>query len=327
MSVTPVTPTTSIARHAVSTLKKQKRKRYENDDAGIFAGTTGGPSGDALSPASTEIVEKVLKDAFGEDSTWYGSQVFAHVTSQAGRFLAQAHLCLWLVFATAFDHVHQFGAQNAYSLRRTEQVGNFVVEQLGIRPSGLDRFLAGGKTHRFLMTFDKGNLANILDKFPRGWIKLAHGIGFRITSPADSSPVRIPITITNVPLAIPIVHVRLAIQELVYVESVVGLQHVAMPNGIKLNRVDGFLTVVELDGSPVSSKLEKFTVSLKVDGFEVELTRKQACVTCSDEDHWIVDCPVRQKLVVNDTKGWSFVSQGVAPSEDGRKAPSCLSQK
>ncbi|KAG9308545.1 hypothetical protein JVU11DRAFT_11752 [Chiua virens] len=112
-------------------------------------------------------------------------------------------------------------------------------------------------------------------------------------SPVNSSPVQIPITNTNIPLAIPIMHVQLTIQELIYVELVVRHQHVAMPNGIKLNRIDGFLTIVELDRSPILSRMEKFTMSLKVDGLKVELTWKQACVTCSDEDHWIVDCPMR----------------------------------
>ncbi|KAG9308546.1 hypothetical protein JVU11DRAFT_11753 [Chiua virens] len=156
MSVTPVTPTTSITRHTVSTLKKQKCKYYENEHTGIFAGTTDSSSSDMLLPTLTEVMKKVLKDMFGKDSMWYGSQVFTHVTSQASCFLEQANICLWLVFVTAFDHFSKDGASGQFHGKA----------QLAICPSSLDRFLASRKTHHFLMTFDKGNLVKILHKFP-----------------------------------------------------------------------------------------------------------------------------------------------------------------
>lgn len=305
MSYPPVTP---AAKTKTPSASARKRRRTAEEDTTDPAGglQTSGAGGDAHRPL-VSIHREEIKSTFGEDNTWHGSHYFATITSVEGRKGLQHHAFLWLVFATAFEHNLQFGPNNLYNARNPLLVADFVVEQCGVRPEQIERFPSGGKTHRYLLSFGDGDVAKVSWKLPRGWIKLARGLGCRFTCPAETFRSPFPTTITHVPAGLGTVRIKQALESIYFVSAVTDLQRVIMENNVKTDRVEGMIEIAEMEGVPVSPSMEEFSYKFEVAGFKLELTRRQTCTTCGDEDHRSPDCPVRQKLVSAAVKGWSFV--------------------
>ncbi|KAH0839460.1 hypothetical protein J3R83DRAFT_256 [Lanmaoa asiatica] len=312
MSPTPVTPATKHAKTPRTSVRKRRREVADEEMADSDSATT--RANDVVIPSLVGIHDEQVKLHFGEDKTWYGTYPFASIATLEGRKSAQRFLYVWLVFATSFEHGTQFGPKNAYNTRVPALVGDFVVEQCGVRPEQIERFPSGGKTTRYLLTLDKGELDRVIWKFPRGWVKLARGLGCRFICPLDLFPASLPVTISHVPAALQLTRVKQEIERLSFVRSAMGLQRAVLENNVRTDKVEALLEVEDGDEVPISARKEQFTLELWVDGFRLVLTRRPTCVTCGDDDHVNAVCQVRQKLGSQLIKGWSYVdqSEGVA---------------
>lgn len=269
MSLLATTPTTKTKTPVAST--KRKRATVEDPvDSGIAA--VGGLRGDAPGPP-TDVVRKEMKEAFGEDHTWYGGNFLASLTTVEGRALTVDFVHLWLVFGTAFEHNYHFGPKNAYNARSPHLVADFIVEQMGVRPEQIERFPSGGKTLRYLVTFEEGQIAKLTWKFPRGWIKLARGLGCRLACPTDHSVSLLRATIAHVPAGLGTMAIQRSLKMEPFIKDVVDFTRVVMDNGVKTDKIDVLVETVEGTDAPVSKKLEAFSFGFTVKGCRLELSR------------------------------------------------------
>lgn len=321
MSPTPVTPALKAKTPVVST---KRRRVVDDDDEENMEGTPGGGSSANAIRSLANVVRAEVKEAFGEDRTWHGSRFLAPITTLEGRRVLQGFIHLWLVFGTAFDQALQFGPKNVYNVRQHQLVADFVVEQWGVRPEQLQKFPSGGKTIRYLLTFDEGELRRLTRKLPRGWVKLARGLGCRLICPAEYHASPFPATILHAPVGISELAMRRSLERETFIRKVTDFERVAMENNVKTDRIDVMVETMEAVDAPVSKNMESFCYEFYADGFRLELTRRHLCVTCGDEDHVSTNCQVRRKLVSSDVKSWSFVVPDERDSSLGSKEGTIL---
>lgn len=298
MSSTPITPTASKAKTPCAS---SKRKRVVDDDM------VDGMDDDETSPFIV-TAHKEIKAAFGEDTTWHGARWLAAIESSDARKSLQDLVHLWLVFATAFDPVAPFGPKNSYSVRHVNEVARFVVEQWDVRPSQVTRHPAGGKTVRYLLAFDRGDMRKILAKFPRDWTKLTRGIGCRVSTPAETFISPFPAIVSHVPVTVSVWTVKKALERLPWIREVTDVEWISMDGGIKTDKMSLLVDTVELENAEISRTYETFTYVFEAGGHTLEIARRLPCTTCGVETHGSNDCPLRQRLVATYVSAWPFVN-------------------
>lgn len=302
----PATPVVKSAK--TPSLSTRKRRRTVDDEAMEDAVGASDLGGVEQAQPELDVCREEIREYFGEDRTWFGSHFFASITTPVGRASARCFVYLWIVFAVAFEQGLQFGPSNAYNVRNAQLVADFVVEQWGVRPRQIEHFPSGGKTVRYLLTFDGELLASLLGRVPRGWTKLARGLGCRISSPSSRFCSPFPITIARVPACLRTSGVKSALLRLPYVRSVSDVQRVVLENNVKTDRLEALLELIDSEGSTLSNSVKDVSFTFDVDGFRLEVTRRQFCMTCGEDDHRHADCPVRQRLGSSSVKGWSYLA-------------------
>jgi len=305
------TPTTPAAKSLKTPSASSRKRRHMSDDdeetSGSPVGVRAGSSdGDSSPPV--EICRRTLKETFGEDRTWYGSHYFASILAPKGRKLAASQVYLWLVFATAFDHNLQFGPKNVYNARNAQLVADFVVEQWGVRPDQITHFPSGGRTLRYLLSFNEVDLLRVISKLPHGWTKLTRGLGCRVISPTDSYCSPFAVTVTGVPSCIDVARVKHALIKFPFVRAFTDAQRVILDNNVKTDRVEAWLELEDGVTAPLSMSSKDFSFEFSINDFGLTLSRRQLCTTCGDDGHRHADCPVKHKLTSSSVRGWSFVA-------------------
>jgi hypothetical protein len=304
MSFSLVTPKAKPKTPA--TASKRKRAAEVDADEGTDGLSVSGMGGDAPRVLAG-IVRAEVKEAFGEDKTWYGSSFLAPIATLEGRRVLEDYVHLWLVFFTAFEHGLSFGPKNMYNARNPQLVADFIVEQWGVRPEQIQRFSSGGKTIRYLLTFGDSDLRKVVRKFPRGLVKLARGLGCRLLCPSEQFRSPFPATITHAPAGGSVLAMRQSLLRESFIKAVSDFERVTYDNNVKSDKILVMVETEEMVGAPVTKDKESFTFEFFAEGFRLELSRRQSCMTCGNDDHLSPSCPTKQKLVSADMKTWSYV--------------------
>lgn len=244
---------------------------------------------------------KEADEAFGRDTSYAGYRVYAGKGNRARSKLMEKFL-LWLVFATAHEHDHQFGPNNCYDSKSFLAVTNFVTQQWQVRPLQIERHPSPGRTIRYLLTFEAEVAPQLLQILPRDWIKLAKGLGCRFRSPARALPPWQNMMCSGVPFY----YSQKDLEEVVVKENILKITvftRIKLENGVATDRVHFLAMFADSE----TAYAETITREFKHQGCVLRLERRQACSTCGEDDHIQSACGLKLRLQSPEMQEWAYV--------------------
>ncbi|KAG1717880.1 uncharacterized protein EDB91DRAFT_722885 [Suillus paluster] len=307
--------------------KRVEKEASEGSDGEVEENTGARLVSTGLGVAAAMSATAKLSEYFGVEDGWAGCQIFRSMNVTMKKTM-QAMVWIWFTVASASEHSSSFGPNASYNPHSILGITNLFIEQLGTRPDFCHRYPSPGKTYMFLLALAP-EAAHKLLKMPRGWIKLAHGLGGRIRVPTSDPVTSVAIHITGVLPVVSDQELTTRLRAIPGVKAIAGgFERVVLENNVATDRVACSL-VLKPDGNlPFDHYSEKFEHALEIGGMPLKVERRTPCLVCGEDTHLHYACSTKQRLVSFEMPTWSFVSDRVArPKPETQVADAPKSKK
>ncbi|KAG0692307.1 hypothetical protein DFH29DRAFT_970354 [Suillus ampliporus] len=300
-----------------SAMRSVKRKRVEtaeDEDDEVKGEAIVRSVVSKLGAAEALSATAKLSEHFGVEDGWAGYQIF-HAMDKGMKKMMKQTVWIWFTIACALDYAGRFGPNLSYNAHSVLGVTNFFIEQFGVRPEFCHRYPSPGKTYMFLLALAP-EVATKLLKLPRGWIKLAHGLGCRIRVPTSDPITSVSVHVTGVLPIVPEQELSERLRAIPGVKSIQGgFERVVLENNVATDRVACCLALKNDENLPFDAYAEKFEHSLEIGGLSLKVERRTSCLVCGEDTHLQYVCSTKQRLVSGEMSTWSFVSEVVPKSK------------